>query len=83
MTIVSAALVFLLLLIFILQNGQRAQISFLGAHGYLPMGIALLLAVIFGVLLVAIPGTARIMQLRTLGRRRGGKIIQDRAAPPK
>jgi uncharacterized integral membrane protein len=66
-----AALVLLLLLIFILQNGQRAEVSFLGAHGHLPMGVALLLAAIFGVLLVALPGTARIIQLRLLSRRRG------------
>jgi uncharacterized integral membrane protein len=63
--------VLLFLLIFILQNGQRAEVSFLGAHGHLPMGVALLLAAIFGVLLVALPGTARIIQLRTLNRRRG------------
>jgi len=68
--LVVAAFVFLLLLIFILQNGQRAQVSFLGAHGHLPMGVALLLAAVFGVLLVALPGTARIIQLRMLGRRR-------------
>lgn len=66
-----AALVLLLLLIFILQNGQRAEVSFLGAHGHVPMGVALLLAAIFGVLLVALPGTARIVQLRMLSRRRG------------
>lgn len=67
---VVAAFVLLLLLIFILQNGQRAQVSFLGAHGHLPMGVALLLAAVFGVLLVALPGTARIIQLRMLGHRR-------------
>lgn len=66
-----AALVLLLLMIFVLQNGQRAEVSFLGAHGELPMGVALLLAAIFGVLLVALPGTARIIQLRMLSRRRG------------
>ncbi|MFJ1542260.1 lipopolysaccharide assembly protein LapA domain-containing protein [Micromonospora chalcea] len=62
------AFVLLLLLIFVLQNGQRAEVSFLGAHGTLPMGVALLLAAVFGVLLVALPGTARIVQLRMLGR---------------
>jgi uncharacterized integral membrane protein len=78
--LVVAALVFLLLLIFILQNGQRAQVSFLGAHGNLPMGVALLLAAVFGVLLVALPGTARIVQLRMLGRRRGARV--DPQPPP-
>ncbi|HEY3006547.1 MAG TPA: lipopolysaccharide assembly protein LapA domain-containing protein [Micromonosporaceae bacterium] len=65
-----AALVLALLLVFILQNGQRAEVSFLGAHGHLPMGVALLLAAVFGILLVALPGTARIIQLRMLSRRR-------------
>jgi uncharacterized integral membrane protein len=64
------ALVLLLLLIFVLENGQRAEVSFFGAHGHLPMGVALLLAATFGVLLVALPGTARIVQLRMLGHRR-------------
>src|SRR6185503_10077310 len=67
--LISAALVLLLLLIFILQNGQQAQVSFLGAHGSLPMGVALLLAAVFGVLLVALPGTVRILQLRAVSRR--------------
>jgi len=78
--LIVAAFVFLFLLIFILQNGQRAQVSFLGAHGQLPMGVALLLAAVFGVLLVALPGTARIIQLRVLGRRRGAAI--DSPPPP-
>jgi lipopolysaccharide assembly protein A len=78
--LVVAAFVFLFLLIFILQNGQRAQVSFLGAHGQLPMGVALLLAAVFGVLLVALPGTARIIQLRVLGHRRGAAI--ESAPPP-
>jgi uncharacterized integral membrane protein len=69
-TLVAAAFVLLLLLIFILQNGQQAQVSFLGAHGSLPMGVALLLAAVFGVLLVALPGTVRILQLRAVGRHR-------------
>jgi uncharacterized integral membrane protein len=64
------ALVLLLLLIFVLENGQRAEVSFFGAHGHLPMGVALLLAAVFGILLVALPGTARILQLRMLGHRR-------------
>src|SRR5277367_4869045 len=63
------ALLMLMLLIFILENGQRADIGFFGAHGHLPLGIALLLAAILGVLLVVIPGTGRIIQLRMLARR--------------
>jgi uncharacterized integral membrane protein len=78
-----AAFVLLLLLIFILQNSQRADVRFLGAHGHLPMGVALLLAAVFGVLLVALPGTVRIIQLRMLGRRRGrDSERQPNSAPP-
>jgi uncharacterized integral membrane protein len=68
---VAFALVLLVLLIFVLENGQRAEVSFFGAHGHLPEGVALLLAAVFGVLLVALPGSARIVQLRLLERRRG------------
>jgi uncharacterized integral membrane protein len=63
------AVVLLLLLIFILQNGQDVGISYLGAHGHLPLGVALLLAAVCGVLLVVLAGTARISQLRAVNRR--------------
>src|SRR3954454_16738071 len=76
--LLTATLVLLLLLVFILQNQQRADVSFLGAHGHLPIGVALLLAAVFGVLLVALPGTARIVQLRMAGRRRATRL----PAPP-
>jgi lipopolysaccharide assembly protein A len=71
------AAILLVLLIFILQNGQRANVSFFGAHGHLPLGVALLLAATFGVLLVAVPGTARIVQLRMSGHR----LRRGRPAP--
>ncbi|GAB3947154.1 LapA family protein [Micromonospora vulcania] len=67
------AIVLLLLLIFVLQNGQRVEVAFLGAHVALPTGVALLLAAVIGVLLVALPGTARILQLRMRGKRSGGR----------
>ena len=66
---VLSALVLLLLLIFILENGQRVSISYFGAHGHLPLGVALLLAAVLGVLVVVIPGTGRIIQLRITARR--------------
>jgi uncharacterized integral membrane protein len=75
------AVVLLLLLIFILENGQRVDIGFFGAHGHLPLGVALLLAAVLGVLLVVIPGTGRIVQLRILARRHG-RIDAARAATP-
>jgi anti-anti-sigma factor len=63
------AVLLLLLLIFILQNGQRVSMSYFGAHGHLPLGVALLLAAVPGVLVVVIPGTGRIIQLRITARR--------------
>jgi len=63
------AVVLLLLLIFILQNGAQVNVSYLGAHGRLPLGVALLLSAVCGVLLVVLAGAARISQLRTVARR--------------
>lgn len=60
----AAAVVLLVLLVFIIENSQSVQISFFGAHGHLSLGVALLLAAIAGVLLVAVPGYGRILQLR-------------------
>jgi uncharacterized integral membrane protein len=76
------ALVLLLLLVFVLENGQRADVSFFGAHGHLPMGVALLLAAVFGILLVALPGTARILQLRLLGHRRRSRVAAKPLTAP-
>jgi uncharacterized integral membrane protein len=63
------AVVLLLLLIFILQNGTDVSVSYLGMHGHLPLGVALLLAAVSGVLLVVLAGAARISQLRATARR--------------
>jgi uncharacterized integral membrane protein len=77
-----SALVLLLLLIFILENGQRVSISYFGAHGHLPLGVALLLAAVLGALLVVIPGTGRIIQLRITARRHRRLDSKTSAAPP-
>jgi uncharacterized integral membrane protein len=74
-----AAIVLLLLLIFILENGRSVDIGYFGAHGHLPLGVALLLAAVAGALLVLIPGTGRIIQLRRTARRhraRDAKTLQ-------
>jgi uncharacterized integral membrane protein len=63
------ALVLLLLLVFILENSHRVEISYFGANGHLPLGIALLMAAVLGVLLAVIPGAGRIIQLRITARR--------------
>jgi uncharacterized integral membrane protein len=65
----SFAVVLLLLLIFILENSKSVDVAYFGAHGHLPLGVALLLAAVLGILMVVIPGTARIVQLRLTARR--------------
>ena len=73
------AVILLLLLIFVLQNGTQVNVSYLGMHGHLPLGVALLLAAVCGVLLVVLAGTARIGQLRATARRHR-KVDAKRAA---
>lgn len=63
------AVILLLLLIFILQNSKTVDVSYMGAHGHLPLGVAMLLSAVCGVLLVVLAGAARISQLRTVARR--------------
>ena len=69
--LILSALVLILLLVFILQNNAPVEITFLGFAGSLPTGVALLFAAVAGLLLVAIPGGLRILQLRRAARRRG------------
>jgi uncharacterized integral membrane protein len=59
------AVVLLLLLVFILENTHSVSVSFFGAHGSLPLGVALVLAALCGVLLVMAAGAARILQIRS------------------
>jgi|SRR6266516_1527177 uncharacterized integral membrane protein len=77
--VAAAMLVLLFLLIFILQNGQQVRVSFLGANGHLPLGVAMLLSAVAGALLVVLVGAARIVQLRLVARRHRGR---DAALPP-
>lgn len=67
--LILSALVLVFLLVFILQNGEPVLISFFALEGVLPSGVALLFAAIAGMLLVAIPGSLRILQLRRAARR--------------
>lgn len=61
---VVAALLLIALIIFIAQNSARVTIHFLGLDGRISLALALLIAAVGSVLLVAIPGTLRILQLR-------------------
>lgn len=67
--VVVAAVLLILLVVFIAQNTQRVQISFLGWDGTAPLSVALLVAAVAGVTLTAAIGTLRILQLRRRVRR--------------
>jgi uncharacterized integral membrane protein len=60
----TATVVFIALIVFMLQNTRSVEVSFLGLHGTLPLALALLITAAGAVLLTLIFGTARITQLR-------------------
>ncbi|EHR50877.1 uncharacterized integral membrane protein [Saccharomonospora marina XMU15] len=66
---IIATLLLVLLLIFILQNMESVTVHFLGLSWGVPLGVAMLFSAIAGALLVALPGGARVMQLRRRIRR--------------
>ncbi|KAA5838150.1 LapA family protein [Saccharopolyspora hirsuta] len=72
-SVVVAAVVLVFLLVFILQNSDGVTVHFLWMAGNLPLGVAMLFAVLAGALLVALVGTARILQLRRSAKHRARK----------
>jgi len=65
-----AALLFVVLIVFMLQNTRSVQVSFLGMHGSLPLALALLIAAVGAAIVTMVVGAARITQLRRLSRPR-------------
>jgi uncharacterized integral membrane protein len=68
--LIVTALFLLLLIIFIAQNTRQVTIHFFGWQGHFPLALAILLSAVVGALLVAIPGSVRILQLRRAARHR-------------
>jgi uncharacterized integral membrane protein len=66
-----SAIVLIAFIVFILQNTRSVEVSFLGMHGALPLAVGLLIAMVAGVVVTLVLGTARITQVRRLARRRG------------
>lgn len=62
--LIIAAVLLVALLIFIAQNSHTVSVHYLGLQGDVSLAVALLLSAVVAVLIVAIPGTARILQLR-------------------
>ena len=61
---IGTAIFLILLIIFIAQNSRKVSLHFFGWHGQFSLALTILLSAVIGVLLVAIPGSARIFQLR-------------------
>jgi putative membrane protein len=78
--IVIGLVALVLILVFILQNQQSVDVTFLFFKGHLPLAVALLFGLILGAVIVFAFGAARILQLRMVaGRaRRKGPV----SSPP-
>ncbi|MBF6128448.1 LapA family protein [Nocardia brasiliensis] len=62
--LVAGALILIVLLVFILQNLDQVNVGLFFWHFSLPLGVAVLLSVIGGALVMALVGGVRILQLR-------------------
>ena len=62
--LIAGALLLILLLVFILQNQQPAEMTLFSWQFTFPTGVGLLLAAIAGALIMALVGGVRMIQLR-------------------
>ena len=76
-SVATALVLLVLLIVFILQNQDYVQVRFFGLEGAVTLGMALFIAAVGGGVLVAIAGAARIIQLRAAAHRR-----RTRGIPP-
>lgn len=68
-SLAALVVVLILLVVFIAQNTQRVEVSFLGWNGHPPLSVALLVAAVGGATLAIIVGTLRMWQVRRRVRR--------------
>ena len=61
---IALGLLLLLLIVFVAQNTQKVNVSFLGWDGQTPLAVALLIATTAGLFIAAVAGSLRILQLR-------------------
>jgi len=66
----AAAVVAILLIIFLVQNTHQVQVNFLGMSTSTSLALMLLIAAVAGIFVTAVLGTARMVQLRRIIRRR-------------
>jgi hypothetical protein len=69
------------MLVFILQNERQVPISFFSVHGHLPLGVAMLFSAVVGAVIVVGCGTARILQLRRVAKRRARAVPAPAVTP--
>jgi uncharacterized integral membrane protein len=74
--VVIGLIALVVILIFILQNQQSVEVSFLFISGHLPLAVALLFAMILGALFVFAFGAARMLQLRMVAGRARRKVVR-------
>jgi uncharacterized integral membrane protein len=65
-----AAVLLVVLIVFMLQNTGTVEVTFLWMHGNLPLALALLVASVGTAIVTMVVGAARITQLRRQSRRR-------------
>src|ERR1700674_5728656 len=78
--IVIGLVAMVVILVFILQNQQTVEVTFLVFKGHLPLAVALLFALILGAVIVVAFGAARILQLRMVAGRARRKVPSS--SPP-
>ncbi|MFG1798213.1 lipopolysaccharide assembly LapA domain-containing protein [Nocardia sp. NPDC049149] len=64
MSLAAGGAFLVVLLIFVVQNTTSVRFGFLGWHFALPVGVAILIAAVAGLLVMAVAGGIRIVQLR-------------------
>jgi uncharacterized integral membrane protein len=67
--VVALAVILILLIIFIAQNTRSVTVTFLGWEGDTSLAVALLIAAVAGLIIAAVAGSLRILQLRARVRR--------------
>jgi putative membrane protein len=63
-SLVVFLVILIALIIFILQNSKIVNIQYLGAHGSVSFGVAMLVAAVAGSVLTVLIGSVRILQLK-------------------
>jgi uncharacterized integral membrane protein len=72
--LIVAAVVLVLLVVFLIQNSRTVDVTFFGARLRVSLAVAMLLAAVAGALVTGAAGTARIAQLRKSMRGRAHAI---------